>query len=190
MKQTYERVELIVSDDGSTDGSVEEIARRAALDSRVRLLRGSHSGMAAALNAAWAQSSGDIVCFLDADDTFLPNKVETVVRAFNTNSDVGYVIHRAIRTDHRGERFGVLPLLTRAPSGWCADLALANGGVLPNVPPTSSLSFRREVLEHIFPLPEELRGYAELVLQRVAPVLTKVLSLDQALATWRAPRDQ
>jgi glycosyltransferase involved in cell wall biosynthesis len=184
-QQSYPHFELIISDDGSTDGSVAEIERRAAEDRRVRLVVGDHRGMAHALNLAWSQSSGQIISFLDADDTFLPGKLETVVRTFESSPQVGYIIHRTRRVDDRGNRYGVLPLLRSGPSGWCAGRTLAGGGVLPDVPPTSNLSFRREVIQHVFPLPEDLRGYAELVMQRIAPLLTNVLSLDKALATWR-----
>jgi glycosyltransferase involved in cell wall biosynthesis len=185
LQQSYQNVEVIVSDDGSTDGSVQEIQRWATADPRVRLIAGQHRGMAGALNGAWSESRGQVICLLDADDTFLTRKVEAVVRAMQSNPQVGYVIHRTCRLDASGNRRGVLPLLKRGPSGWCASGALAAGGVLADVPPTSNLSFRREVLERIFPLPEDLQGYAELVIQRLAPLLTKVVTLDQALATWR-----
>jgi glycosyltransferase involved in cell wall biosynthesis len=185
LRQSYQNFEVIVSDDGSTDGSIQEIGRWAAADPRVRLIAGQHRGMAGALNAAWSQSRGQVICLLDADDTFLTRKVEAVVRAMQSNPQVGYVIHRTCRLDAGGNRRGVLPLLKPGPSGWCASGALAAGGVLADVPPTSNLSFRREVLELIFPLPEDLQGYAELVIQRLAPLLTRVVSLDQALATWR-----
>jgi glycosyltransferase involved in cell wall biosynthesis len=184
LRQSYQHFEVIVSDDGSTDGSVQEIGRWAVADPRVRLIAGQHRGMAGALNAAWRESSGQVVCLLDADDTFFMGKLEAVVRALQSNPQVGYVIHRTCRMNAQGNRCGVLPLLKSGPSGWCASRVLACGGVLADVPPTSNLSFRREVLDRIFPLPEDLQGYAELVIQRLAPLLTSVLSLDRALATW------
>jgi glycosyltransferase involved in cell wall biosynthesis len=183
--QSYRHFELIVSDDGSTDGSGKAVARWASADPRVRLVSGPHRGMGAALNAAWKESRGQIICLLDADDTFLADKIESVVVAFQANPQVGYVVHRAFRTDAQGRRRGALPLLKSGPSGWCASWVLRNGGVLPDVPPTSNLSIRREIGEKIFPLPSDFRGYAELVIQRLAPLFTNVFSLDQALATWR-----
>lgn len=183
--QTYPRFELIVSDDASTDDSVQQVRASAAKDHRIVLITGEHSGMAGALNRAWPHCRGEIICLLDADDTFDRDKLETVVAAFAAHPRVGYVIHRAHRTDMHGKRSGVLPLLKAGPAGWCADRTLASGGVLPDVPPTSNLSFRTEVLQRIFPLPEVLHGYGEVILQRVVPLLTEVHSLDRALATWR-----
>jgi hypothetical protein len=185
LTQDYPEFEVIVSDDGSVDCSVEEAQRRASLDPRIVLIRGRHLGMAGALNTAWERSRGKIICLLDADDTFLPGKLRAVVDTFRSNPQVGYVIHRTCRTDAAGNRYGVMPLLKSPPSGWCAAQTLSSGGVLMDVPPSSNLSFRREVLEHIFPLPETLEGFAVLVIQRLAPLLTNILSLDQALATWR-----
>jgi glycosyltransferase involved in cell wall biosynthesis len=52
---------------------------------RDTLLRNPHGGMAANLNAAYRNSSGDVICLLDADDTFLPGKIEAVVNAFRAH---------------------------------------------------------------------------------------------------------
>jgi glycosyltransferase involved in cell wall biosynthesis len=185
VRQSYSRLELVIADDGSTDESADVIAGLASEDSRIRLVVGGNRGMSAALNTAWKVCRGDIICLLDADDTFCPGKLEAVVRAFQSYPQVGYVIHRAFRTDAYGRRRGVLPLFKSPPSGWCADRVLASGGVLADVPPTSNLSFRREIMEKIFPLHEDFRGYGELMIQRLAPLLTNILGLKQALATWR-----
>jgi glycosyltransferase involved in cell wall biosynthesis len=185
LRQTYGRFEVIVSDDGSTDRSAQSLEAWTFADKRIRLIQEPHGGMAAALNRAWRRSRGEIICLLDADDTYLPDKLECVVQAFRSQPQVGYVIHRTVRTDAAGRPRGVLPLLKSIPSGWCLGRLLRDGGALADVPPTSTLSFRREILEKIFPISEEFQGYAELVIQRFAPCLTNIHSLDRALATWR-----
>jgi glycosyltransferase involved in cell wall biosynthesis len=185
LRQSYGRFEVIVSDDGSTDSSAQTLEAWTFADTRICLIQEPHGGMAAALNRAWRQSRGEIVCLLDADDTYLPDKLECVVQAFRSQPQVGYVIHRTVRTDAVGRPRGILPLLNSIPSGWCLGRVLHAGGVLADVPPTSTLSFRREILERVFPISEEFQGYAELVIQRLAPCLTNVHSLDRALATWR-----
>jgi glycosyltransferase involved in cell wall biosynthesis len=185
LRQSYGRFEVIVSDDGSTDSSAQTLEAWTFADTRICLIQEPHGGMAAALNRAWRQSRGEIVCLLDADDTYLPDKLECVVQAFRSQPQVGYVIHRTVRTDAVGRPRGILPLLNSIPSGWCLGRVLQAGGVLADVPPTSTLSFRREILERVFPISEEFQGYAELVIQRLAPCLTNVQSLDRALATWR-----
>lgn len=80
--QTYQDWECIIMDDGSTDGSAElakQIISELA-DGRFHLLSQSNAGVAAARNNAVKQSSGELLCFLDADDWWEPEFVEEMVR--------------------------------------------------------------------------------------------------------------
>lgn len=80
--QTYQDWECIIMDDGSTDGSAElakQIISELA-DGRYHLLSQSNAGVAAARNNAVKQSSGELLCFLDADDWWEPEFVEEMVR--------------------------------------------------------------------------------------------------------------
>ena len=157
--QTYGNLELIVCDDGSTDRSREVLERYARLDGRVRPIFQENAGQAAALNAAFQASSGEVISLLDADDVFLPEKLRRVVEAFMSHPGSGFAIHRMRRVD-RGRGFlGDIPLVYRMPSGWRgASLPLTVPTMLPGLPPCSGLSLRRAVAERLFPLPKELRA--------------------------------
>lgn len=72
--QTYEDKEIILVDDGSTDGSVR-IAER-FLAARVKLFRQSKSGSCSARNRAFAESTGAYIQYLDADDLLPPDKIK------------------------------------------------------------------------------------------------------------------
>ncbi len=72
--QTFSDLELLVIDDGSTDPTYEVV--RARQDQRVRCIKTENGGVARARNRGLAISSGEFVAFLDADDAWLPMKLE------------------------------------------------------------------------------------------------------------------
>ena len=77
LNQTYPNVEVVVIDDGSTDKSKDIIL---SYGQRINTLFKENGGQASSLNSGIEKSSGEIICLLDADDIFLPCKVEMVVK--------------------------------------------------------------------------------------------------------------
>ena len=73
--QTYGDVEVIVVDDGSTDGT-EEILRKCLRDKRVRYIRQENAGPGAARNTGIRAAQGSYLAFLDADDTLTPDSLK------------------------------------------------------------------------------------------------------------------
>jgi len=86
--QTHPAIEVIVVDDGSTDGTPAVLERYAG---RVRALRQPNRGPSAARNAALEIARGDYIAFLDADDRFLPDKVARQAAVLDARPDVGLV---------------------------------------------------------------------------------------------------
>jgi glycosyltransferase involved in cell wall biosynthesis len=185
LAQTYRPAEIIVSDDASHDNSCEVVESYVSRGQGIKLLRNPHGGMAANLNAAYRNSTGDVICLLDADDTFLPGKVEAVVNAFRTHPQAGFAIHRASLVDNQKRQRGMYPLLSALPSGDCAQSTYDNAGILMGLPPTTNLALRREIAEQIFPIPVEYTGYAEQMIHRLAPLMTELCAVDEPLARWR-----
>jgi glycosyltransferase involved in cell wall biosynthesis len=185
LEQTYPPAEIIVSDDASQDNSCEVVESYIDRNPGICLLRNPHGGMAANLNSAYRNCSGDIICLLDADDTFLPGKIEAVVKAFQSHPQAGFAIHRASLVDNQKRQRGMYPLLSALPTGDCAQCTYDNAGILMGLPPTTNLALRREIAGEIFPIPVEYTGYAEQMIHRLAPLMTELCAVDEPLARWR-----
>lgn len=83
LAQTYENTEIIVVDDGSTDRTPDILAE---YGNKIRVVRQTNKGTAAACNAGVAAARGAWVCFLDSDDIWLPNKVARQVEHCGANA--------------------------------------------------------------------------------------------------------
>ncbi|HJB73708.1 MAG TPA: glycosyltransferase family 2 protein [Candidatus Barnesiella merdigallinarum] len=73
--QTFQNFEVVIVDDGSTDGSVAEVEKLS--DSRIRLIHQKNAGVAAARNRGIEEAKGDLIAFLDADDEWKPEYLAT-----------------------------------------------------------------------------------------------------------------
>src|SRR5262245_16845767 len=82
--QTFLDFEVLIIDDGSTDDTAAVISR---YGERVGYIRQLNAGVAAARNRGIKESRGRYVAFLDADDTWHQDKLETQVRALRENPD-------------------------------------------------------------------------------------------------------
>ena len=81
LRQSCRDFELLLSDDGSTDESVEIEEEFVRKDERIRILRSLHGGSAAARNAAASEAKGEYLFFMDADDWIEPDTLECSVSA-------------------------------------------------------------------------------------------------------------
>ncbi len=97
--QTFTDYEVVVVDDGSTDGTFNLLQEWSARDSRVRALSHGerrHLGTPATRNATVRAARGDIAAFLDADDRLEPGALETYDQTFRAQPGVGVVYGEAL----------------------------------------------------------------------------------------------
>jgi glycosyltransferase involved in cell wall biosynthesis len=144
--QTHQNTEAVVVDDGSSDNT-RELVSSLVPNRRLKYLYQENKGPAAARNAGIRGSTGAFIAFLDADDFWLPNKLETQLTLFQ-NQKVGLVYSDVECFIESGEGIS-LSELTEEP-----DLAkhFRRGCVYHsllhfNFIPTSSVVVRRDVLD-------------------------------------------
>lgn len=88
LSQSVSDWELILVDDGSTDGSDEICKRYAVSDNRIKYIRQANKGLSAARNAALDIAAGNYYFFLDGDDVIHPHAVERLLRAIGSEPGV------------------------------------------------------------------------------------------------------
>lgn len=143
LDQTFSDSELIVIDDGSTDGSEAIVQRlQAQYRDRLVLLRTAHAGPYPARNAGLARARGDWVTFLDADDWWEPDFLATMLAAVReAGADVAYCGWKNVG----GERDKTLPYV---PPDYAAGDAVA--AFLRDCPwPIHAALVRREVITRL-----------------------------------------
>ncbi|MBD2504554.1 CHAT domain-containing protein [Anabaena azotica] len=91
LQQTWQDFELLVWDDGSTDGSVAIAQRYAQQDSRVRVVTAPHQGTVKARKAAISQTTGTYLGWVDSDDILAPTALAETVAVLNRYPEVGLV---------------------------------------------------------------------------------------------------
>ena len=106
--QTFRDFELLIVDDGSTDGTAAIIRRFAEGDRRVRILTQENRGVAAAGNRGLHEARAEWVARLDADDVFLPEKLERQVAFLRRNPDAQIVGTLASFINHAGRPLGLV----------------------------------------------------------------------------------
>src|SRR5260370_5413056 len=186
LSQDYRKLEVIVADDGSSDATPEIVRKYANADPRVSLISGENAGQPRNTNRGFAASSGDIICFLDADDEFAPGKISAVVEAFQAFPECGLCLHPMQPIDSKGRNIDS-PFPRFIDSGWLCEHLLANGGRC-SFPATSAISIRRPIAERVFPILSESRRVGDAYIHYPAAFLTNVRSLPGPYSRYRYHR--
>jgi glycosyltransferase involved in cell wall biosynthesis len=140
LAQTSVDTEIVVVDDGSSDGSATVVS---GFGDRVRIIRQANAGVARARNRGIAESSGAFVALLDHDDLWHPSKLEKQVRVLNERPDVGMVLTDVAHIDREGRPMGIVG------NGYNPAESFARLFVRGFVPTPSAVMIRRSVLDAV-----------------------------------------
>ena len=103
LQQTLTDFELIVINDGSTDGTLAQL--NTIKDSRLKVFSYQNGGLATARNRGIERACGSFVTFIDADDLWTPDKLEQQVKALQANPKAGVAYSWTKAMDHSGQLF-------------------------------------------------------------------------------------
>jgi len=173
-----EEREILVVDDGSTDDT--ELRMR-KFGEAIRYFRKPNGGQASAFNFGFERAKGEVVALLDADDLWLPGKLQLVHEAFNRNAEAGLVYHAFIERD--------ITSRVEKDSGY----SLVSGNLFPGrktllsyaIYPTSTLAFRLAALRRLLPVPLELTFQADVYLAGLIVFVAGVRALREPLAIYQ-----
>jgi glycosyltransferase involved in cell wall biosynthesis len=158
LNQTHRDVEVVVVDDGSTDGT-GDVLPGYERDRRVRILRQTNSGVGTARNNGFNASTGSLVCFLDADDYYHPDRLARQIATFAESPGVGFAYCDIVRVDAKGAVADDYEV-GRARQVTCGDIfeSLLQGGYFP----PHTVILRREIFERSGGFDPALGGHADL----------------------------
>ena len=139
--------EVIVSDDGSTDGTREILYEYQKKDKRVHMIDGPKAGVKANVEQALRACNGEYIFLADQDDVWMPEKVERVMAAFKEKK-VGLVVHDAVVMDGECKNILLESFYTLKDS---------KAGVVKNIWRNTyigcCMAFKKELLKEVLPIP-------------------------------------
>ena len=163
LSQTHRQVDVIVIDDGSTDGTRQAAMDTIGSDGRGRVVSFPNGGLPAARNRGLALARGEFLAQLDADDAWHPTKLERQVEFFVSDPDVvavgclmRYMTFEGRRISNRGRFKFTSGLDAGGPD---TQEQIRRGLLLPFIP--SSAVFRTEILRNEGGSDEDLPGSGE-----------------------------
>lgn len=179
LRQAYREFEVIVVDDGSTDGSLDILR---AYGDAITLICQANRGTQAARNAAIAASSGELIAILDSDDFWLPHKLAAQVALFEARPELGLVYAFADTVNPAGERTSIgwhLGAAVTHPAGALAQLLLGC-----HVPALTAV-FRRTCIDDVGLFDESLLGSGDWDLWIRIAARYPIACVEQVLACYR-----
>ena len=178
LQQTHLNTEVIVVDDGSSDGSLDAIKQFAG---RINWFSIPHGGPCAARNAGLKAVNGEWIQFLDADDLLHPDKLNISIRASRNYPKVEFVWAPHVSVN---QEFS-FPVDKEALYDCDTEIVVSQDALLAHYAPAVAV-FRREFLERVGGWNESLTRWVDLEYQaRIAALIPSYIQLNKPLYFYR-----
>jgi glycosyltransferase involved in cell wall biosynthesis len=174
LSQDYSHLECIVIDGGSTDGTLDVLRR---YDERLRWISEPDRGQAHAVNKGWHMAHGQILGWLNSDDTYRPGAIQAIVAAFQLHPEAGGIYGDCDYISATGE---FLEKYETGPFDFETFFRTSRSPI-----PQPSIFIRRTVYEHVGPVNEDLRLVMDWEYWLRVGMRYSILYLPQTLATYR-----
>jgi glycosyltransferase involved in cell wall biosynthesis len=180
--QTYADWELIIVDDGSTDGTRALVRSYiAAQGDKLRYVFQTNRGLPAARNAGIRESQGEFIAILDADDMWLPSRLKRGVEVMDRAPDVGLVHSKVARINVDGDIVSYLDFPKKYQAGKIAvDIFVRRANIL-----CPTVLFRKRCLDVTGSFDETMRATEDRDLWFRIAEHYNVAYIDEVLAHWR-----
>lgn len=187
LRQTFTDFELIVIDDGSSDGSRDVVLRLAEADSRVAVHSIENRGVSHARNLGCSLANGEFIAFLDSDDIWLPNKLELQYHALqdSDSATVGVGCWFSLFNESDSERLSVVK--PRWDRTWILDWLLFKepGPLMP-----STLLVTAKAITEVGGFDVDMSTVADADFSWKLVNHGKVITVDQSLVLYRQSTNQ
>jgi glycosyltransferase involved in cell wall biosynthesis len=184
--QTFEDWHIVLVDDGSTDDTAETVAPyRERLGTKMSYIRQENRGLPAARNAAIRASSAELLALLDADDIWLPCRLEESVKAMRERPEAGVAYGLITNIDTEG----------RVGSTWPGNTREVEGRIAPQIYmrtvelPCPTMTFRRRCVDEVGLFDETMRATEDRDLWLRIALKHEVAFIPKVLAYYRRSPD-
>jgi glycosyltransferase involved in cell wall biosynthesis len=178
LSQTLDEVEVIVVDDGSTDGTMSIVEQ---FHPRVKGVTQPNAGVASARNVGLEMASGDFVCFLDADDWLYPTCLERKAECLRGRPEVGLCFSWVEVTDDARRPIGRIMKGTPEADAVGPLLRL----IPPAIPCPSNVLLRKDLVRELGGFDEALGTAADYDLWLRVAQRTECVRIDEVLVQYR-----
>ena len=177
LNQTYPYLEVIVVDDGSTDGTKEFI--KSISDNRIKYIYQKNSGQNAAKNTGLLAALGQYITILDSDDVIHPDKIKKQVAALVNNPEYGFVYCGTLFINNENNIVGKQKLVKHR--GWVLDKLLMKNFIYNG----SNALYKKECIEKVGIFDETVQRMTDWDLYLRMAVHYKFVGLDDYLLYYR-----